>query len=132
MIKETIKYVDYNNIERKEDFYFNLSKAELLEMQASEAGGLDKYIERITNEQDIQKVIAFFKKLVLMSYGKKSDDGKRFIKSKEISDEFSQTEAYSELFMSLASDADKAAAFVNGLIPSNLASELEKAEKKVS
>lgn len=130
MIKETIKYTDYNGVEHTEDFYFNLSKAELLEMQASEVGGLDKYIERITQEQDTKKIITFFKDLVLMAYGKKSDDGKRFIKSKEISKEFSETEAYSDLFMSLATDAEKAAAFVNGLIPENLAAEVEASEKR--
>lgn len=130
MIKETRTYVDYDDVERTEDFYFNLSKAELLEMQASESGGLDKYIERITKEQDMKKIIAFFKELVLMAYGKKSDDGKRFIKSEEISKEFSETEAYSDLFMELATDADKAAKFVNGLIPKDLAAEVEATEKK--
>lgn len=130
MLKETRTYTDYDGVERTEDFYFNLSKAELLEMQASETGGLDKYIERITKEQDMKKIIAFFKELVLLAYGKKSDDGKRFIKSDEISKEFSETEAYSDLFMELATDADKAAKFVNGLIPKGLANELEAAEKK--
>lgn len=130
MLKETRTYTDYDGVERTEDFYFNLSKAELIEMQSSESGGLDKYIERITQEQDMKKIIAFFKELVLKAYGKKSDDGRRFIKSEEISKEFSETEAYSDLFMELATDADKAAKFVNGLIPNDLASELENLEKK--
>lgn len=130
MLKETRTYTDYDGVERTEDFYFNLSKAELIEMQSSESGGLDKYIERITQEQDMKKIIAFFKELVLKAYGKKSDDGRRFIKSEEISKEFSETEAYSDLFMELATDADKAAKFVNGLIPKDLASELENLEKK--
>lgn len=129
MIKETRTYEDYDGVTRTEDFYFNLSKAELLEMQASENGGLDKYIERITQEQDMKKIIGFFKDLVLLSYGKKSDDGKRFVKSKEISKEFSETPAYSDLFMELASDAEKAAEFVNGLIPKDLAKEVEGAQK---
>lgn len=129
MLKRTITYTDFNDVERTEDFYFNLSKAELLEMQASEEGGLDHYIDKMTQEQDIKKIIKFFKDLVLLAYGKKSDDGKRFIKSEEISKEFSETSAYSDLFMELASDANKAADFVNGLIPRDLAKQVEEARK---
>lgn len=117
MLKKTITYVDYDGIQRTEDFYFNLSKAEVAEMQMSTAGGLDKMINRIISEQDGKRIIELFKDLVLRSYGKKSDDGKRFIKSKELAEEFSQTEAYSDLFMELATDSEAAAAFVNGIVP---------------
>lgn len=117
MLKKTITYTDYDGVERTEDFYFNLSKAEIAEMELSTAGGLDKTINRIVAEQDGKRIIALFKDLVLKSYGKKSDDGRRFIKSQELRDEFSQTEAYSDLFMELATDADAAAAFVNGIVP---------------
>ena len=117
MIKKTIKYVDYDGNEREEDFYFNLNKAEIAEMQMTASGGMDKFINRIINEQDGKRIVELFKELVLKSYGKKSDDGRRFIKSQELRDEFSQTEAYSELFMELATNADAAAAFVNGIIP---------------
>lgn len=117
MLKKTITYVDYDGNERTEDFYFNLSKAEIAEMELSTAGGLDKMINRIIAEQDGKRIIELFKNLVLKAYGKKSDDGKRFIKSKELAEEFSQTEAYSDLFMELATDAKAAAAFVNGIVP---------------
>ena len=117
MLKKTIKYVDYDGNEREEDFYFNLSKAEIAEMEMSTNGGLDRMINRIIAERDNKRIIELFKDLVLRSYGKKSDDGRRFIKNQELRDDFAQTEAYSELFMELATDADAAAAFVNGIIP---------------
>ena len=117
MLKKTMTYTDYDGNQRTEDFYFNLSKAEVAEMQMSAAGGLDKMINRIISEQDGKRIIELFKDLVLRSYGKKSDDGKRFIKSKELAEEFSQTEAYSDLFMELATDSEAAAAFVNGIVP---------------
>lgn len=117
MLKKTMTYIDYDGNQRTEDFYFNLSKAEVAEMEMSTAGGLDKMINRIIAEQDGKRIIELFKDLVLKAYGKKSDDGKRFIKTKELSEEFSQTEAYSDLFMELATDADAAAAFVNGIVP---------------
>ena len=121
MIVKTIKYEDYNGNAREEKFYFNLSKAEILEMEASKNGGLSAYIQRIAEEQDAPKIMELFKELLQKSYGVKSDDGKRFIKSKELTEAFVQTEAYSELFVLLASNADEATEFVNGIIPKNLA-----------
>lgn len=118
MIKETIKYIDYDGNEREEDFYFNLSKGELAEMELSLNGGLEGMINRIIQERDNKKIVATFKDLILRSYGVKSDDGKRFIKSPEATEAFTQTEAYSDLFVRLASDADYAAKFVNGILPS--------------
>ena len=120
MIKLTIPYTDYDGNAREEDFYFNLNKAELMEMQAHVGGGLDVFIKKIIAEKDSDKIVQFFKEIIRKAYGKKSLDGRRFEKSKEISDEFCQTEAYSELFMSLAMDADKAAEFVNGILPKDL------------
>jgi len=117
MIKKTITYTDYNGAQRTEDFYFNLSKAEVAEMELSTAGGLAEQINRVVAAQDAPSIIKIFKELILKAYGEKSPDGKRFIKSKEISDAFAQTEAYSELFMELATDADAAAKFVNGIVP---------------
>lgn len=128
MIKKTISYEDYDGVQRTEDFYFNLSKPELVEMQLSEAGGLEKKLEKITKEQDIAKIIELMKWIIQKSYGIKSDDGKRFIKNQEVLDNFMQSEAYSELFMELATDADAAAAFVNGILPKGLAEEAKKLE----
>lgn len=117
MIKKTITYTDYNGGERTEDFYFNLSKAEVMEMEMSTAGGLAEMIQNVVSAQDAPSIIKIFKDLVLKAYGKKSPDGKRFIKTEELATEFSQTEAYSELFMELATNADEAAKFVNGIMP---------------
>ena len=120
MLKETITYVDYNGNERTEDFYFNLTKAEIMEMEMSINGGLAEMIQRIVAAQDSPAIIKIFKDLVLKAYGQKSLDGKRFIKKDELTEEFSQTEAYSQLFMKLATDADAAAKFVNGIMPADV------------
>lgn len=117
MIKETITYTDYNGVERTEDFYFNLTKAEVTEMQLQTEGGLSEMIERIVKAQDVPQIVGIFKTIILKAYGVKSADGRRFIKNDQLRDEFSQTEAYSQLFMTLATDADKAADFVNGVLP---------------
>lgn len=128
MIEKTIKYTDYHNQEREEKFCFNLSKAELAEMELSTEGGLAESIQKIVDAKDVPQIIQIFKKLLLASYGEVSADGKRFIKSKEISDAFAQTEAYSELFMQLATNADAASEFING-ITSSIA---KKEEKKLT
>lgn len=120
MIKETIKYTDYNGNELVEDFYFNLSRSEIAEMELSYPNGLANHITKLTQSNNGAEIIKLFKNLILSSYGRKSDDGKRFIKNVEESNAFSQTEAYSELFMKLATNADAAAEFVNGIIPKKL------------
>lgn len=120
MLKKTITYTDYDGNERTEDFYFNLSKVELTEMEVSTAGGMEKFIKKIIAEKDRQKILAMFKDLILKSYGEKTLDGKRFVKSPELSTAFSQTEAYVELFTELSTDADAASAFVNGIIPNDV------------
>lgn len=120
MLKKRIKYTDYDGNEREEDFYFNLSKAELIELELTTEGGLEQMIQKITDTRDMPKLIELFKRLILMSYGEKSENGKRFIKSKELSDAFAQTEAYSELFMELATDDKAASEFVNGIVPQGL------------
>lgn len=122
MLKKTITYTDYNGSPRTEDFYFNLSKAESMEMEMSTTGGLSEMIRRIVAAQDTPAIIKIFKELILKAYGEKSPDGKRFIKSEEISKAFSETEAYSILFMELATDADAAAKFVNGIVPNDTTS----------
>ena len=121
MIKKTITYTDYNDVERTETFWFHLNKAELMEMELGTTGGMTEMIQKIVAAQDAPAIIKIFKDLVLKSYGEKSLDGKRFIKSEEVSEAFKQTEAYSILFMELATDPDKAAEFVNGIIPSDIA-----------
>lgn len=120
MIKKTVTYTDYNGVERTENFYFNLSKAEVMEMEMGTEGGMAESIQKIVDAKDVPAIIRVFKDLVLKAYGVKSDDGRRFIKSKELSESFAQTEAYSEIFMELATDADAAAKFINGIIPGDL------------
>lgn len=116
MYKIHQKYEDFNGNEREEDFYFNPSKAELLEMELSEEGGMDKRLNRLISSQDMKEAIKVFKAIVLMSYGVKKDDG-RFVKNQEIRDAFTQSAAYSEIFMDLATDVDKAQKFINGILP---------------
>lgn len=118
MLKKTITYNDYNEIAHTETYYFNLSKAECMEMEMSTSGGLTEMINKIIETQDVPAIIKIFKDLILKAYGVKSPDGKRFIKSEELSTAFAQTEAYSVLFMELATNAEEAAAFVNGIMPS--------------
>ena len=120
MLKKTITYNDYNDVERTEDFYFNLSEAEIMEMELSVTGGLTGMINKIVSTQDGPAIIKLFKDLVLKAYGEKSADGKRFIKSEELATAFSQTEAYSIIFMELATDPEKASKFVNGIVPAKV------------
>ncbi len=131
MLKKTITYTDYDGQSRTEDFYFNLTKAELTEMNFSTNGGFEKWIEKIINARDSKEIIAVFKDIILKSYGEKSLDGKRFIKNDELRAEFSQTEAYSELFMELATDDKAAAAFINGIIPADVSQEMNKTQGSI-
>lgn len=121
MLKKSITYTDYNGNERTEDFYFNLTKAEIMEMELSTTGGLAETINSIVQAKDTPAIIKVFKKLVLDAYGVKTPDGKGFRKSKELRDEFEWNPAYSVLFMELATDADAAAKFVNGIVPADMA-----------
>ena len=124
MLKKKIKYTDYNGIEREEEFLFNLTKAELMEMQMSTNGGLDEMIAALVRSQNMPEIIRIFKEIILKAYGEKSLDGKRFIKidenGRKLSLNFSQTEAFSNLFMELATDSKAAADFINGIVPSDV------------
>lgn len=130
MYKETIKYLDYDGNEREEDYYFNLSKGEIAEMELSTAGGLEKALTNIINSKDQKRIVETFKEIILMSYGEKSPDGKYFMKKDEngrpLVDKFVQTEAYSELFMKLATDSKAGAKFINGIVPKELSEAAEK------
>ena len=120
MLTKPIKYVDFNGVEREEDFSFNLMQSEITEMQLSKQGGLAEYVNRIIKAQDAPQLIRVFKELILKAYGTVSEDGKRFIKSEEMSEAFAQTNAYSKLFTELASDDRAAAEFINGILPPEL------------
>ena len=124
MLKKIITYTDYNGVERTEPFYFNLSKAELMEMELGVTGGMTEMLNKIINAKDGPSLMKTFKEMIMKSYGIKSDDGKRLIKSEELSIAFTQTEAYSVLFMELITDDKAAANFVNGIIPNEIQAEV--------
>lgn len=129
MLKKTIKYEDFDGNSREEDFYFNLTKAEIIKMETSEKGGLTKLLDQIVKTQDTPQIVEMFEQIILGAYGEKSLDGKTFKKSKEISDQFAATEAYSNLFMELLENPDSAANFIKGIIPKEAVSAVEEAEK---
>ena len=120
MLKKTITYKDYNGVERTEDFYFNLSKAEIMEMELSVDGGWTEMVKKVASAMDGPTIIKIFKDVIGKAYGEKSADGKYFEKSDEISRRFFQTEAYSDLFMELVTDAKKAADFMNQIVDSDV------------
>lgn len=120
MLKKMITYTDYNGVERTEPFYFNLSKAELMEMELGVTGGMTEMLDKIIAAKDAPSLMKTFKEMIMKSYGIKSDDGKRLIKSEELSIAFTQTDAYSVLFMELITDDKAAADFVNAIIPNEI------------
>lgn len=120
MLRKTIEYTDYNGVDRKETFYFNLTKSELTKMEIGTVGGYAEMIQRIVDAKEGHEIVKAFEDLIFKSYCVKSDDGKRLIKNAKLSEEFSQTPAYDVLFMELATDADAAAAFVNGIMPEDI------------
>lgn len=126
MIIKEIKYKDFNGVERSEEFYFNLTEAEIAEMNFSTKGGLEGYLKAIINTQDTPAIAELFKTIINKSYGVKSPDGRKFVKSPEVLEDFIYTQAYSNLYMSLITDPDSAANFVNGIMPEKL---LEAANK---
>ena len=128
MLKKTITYTDYNNEERTEDFYFNFTEVELTELQTSVNGGYAEMIQKMAKSKDINSLITILKDLITKSYGVKSEDGRRFIKKPELTEEFVETPAFSTLYMELATDEKKMAEFINKIIPANLASRVEKAK----
>lgn len=130
MLKKTITYTDYDGVERKEEFYFNMNKAEILEMEMREVGGLKQILEKIIQTQDVPKIIHYFKQIILQAYGEKSADGRRFIKSEELTKAFSQTEAYSNLYIELATDAKVASDFINELFPAKVMDEIRESFEK--
>ena len=128
MYKKTITYTDYNDVEQTEDFYFNLSKAELMKIQLQNNGALQAKLERLINTRETSEIAQIFQDIIDMSYGVKSDDGKRFMKNQEILDAFKQSEAYSELYVELTTNTDAAVEFITGIIPAKIAEQLDKNE----
>lgn len=124
MLKQTITYVDYNGVQRTEDFYFNLSKSEIVEFAATEEGDLAEEMKKMVDSKDGARIMRTFKRLLFMSYGEKSVDGKRFEKKEgELAKAFFETAAYDQLFMRLVTEPDFAAKFIEGIIPQDLGEE---------
>lgn len=117
MLKETFTYIDFDGNERVEDFYFHLTESEIIAMDLSAdgSGGMAKLIERLAKEEDGEKLVEMFKTVLLTAYGEKSLDGRRFVKSKELSEAFSQTNAYNDLFVRLCTDTEYVAKFIDGV-----------------
>lgn len=128
MYKKTISYTDFNGVERTEDFYFNISKAELFNLNFSYPGGLADHIRRISAAQNNAELIKIFSEIIDLAYGEKDATGRRFIKSSELTEAFKQTNAYSILYMELATDSDAAAEFINGVVPADLSEAVAKAQ----
>ncbi len=116
MFKHTIKYTDYNGVEREEQFFFNLSKAELMEMELSTKAGVEEMIRMMIATNDNAKITQTYKELILKSYGIKSEDGRRFIKNQQLREDFEQSEAYSEFFIELLSSNELQTKFINGVV----------------
>ena len=125
MFSKTITYTDFNDVERTETFYFNLSKSEIAEMQMTTEGGLGEKLQKIIDSKDQAEIFKMFKYLILKAYGEKSADGKQFVKSEALSEAFSQTAAFDEFFMELGTDSKAAQTFVNGIIPKDLPQQKE-------
>jgi hypothetical protein len=132
LLKKSITYEDFNGETVTEDHYFHLSKADLVELEVSHQGGLQAWITRIIETEDAKALIDEFKKLILSSYGKKTDDGRRFIKNQGMREGFESSPAYEELFMELVTDAEAAAEFVNGIVPKGLESDMKKMKGSVN
>ena len=130
MLKKTITYTDYDGMERTEDFWFNLSKTELTKLDAELPGGVLGVLRKIIDKKDRKALVDFIETLILRAYGEKTLDGKRFVKTPEMAEEFMQTPAYDELFMSILSDTDSQTSFINGVIPQSMAKEIEQTDKK--
>lgn len=120
MLSKKIAYVDYNGNSREEVFYFNLSRAEIMEMELGVVGGMTQMLNSLVESEDGPGLSEMYKKIILKAYGEKSPDGKRFVKSKELRDAFEQTEAYSELYMELLSNPDEATNFFRGIMPAQV------------
>lgn len=129
MLKKTITYADLDGNDVTEDFYFNLNKAEIAELEFSQGNaGLASYLQKIVNAEDGKEILTTFKHIITLAVGRRGEDGRRFVKSQEIIDDFTQTEAYSQLFMEMVSDANAAAAFINGIVHSDIAEMIRKGE----
>lgn len=120
MFKKKITYTDYNGQERTEDFYFNLSKSELIMLESSTPGGYTAMLQRIIDSKDNTQLMKIFTDLIKMSYGVKSDDGKHFIKNDQVVEDFLNSAAFDQMFTEFFTDENAASNFAKGIIPQEI------------
>ena len=132
MLKKTITYTDWNGEERTEDFYFNLTRVEVLELEydVDAEGTLTEWLTDLVKSRDIDRIIRTVKKIILTAYGEKSADGRRFMKSDEIRRSFEENPAFDELYMTMVTDSSKAAEFLTSIMPSSVRENLGPDPKK--
>ena len=130
MYKITETYTDYDDNQRTEDFYFNYSEAELTDLQFSVSGGLAGMIDKIIKTNDMPKLVELVRELIQKAYGEKSNDGRRFIKSPELTKEFTETVAYSQIYMRLATDSKAAQEFINKVVPKSMKDKMQQANQQ--
>ena len=130
MYKITETYTDYDDNQRTEDFYFNYSEAELADVQFSVPGGLAGTIDKIIKTNDMPKLVELFRELIQKAYGEKSNDGRRFMKSPELTKEFTETVAYSQIYMRLATDSKAAQEFINKVVPKSMKDKMQQANQQ--
>lgn len=130
MYKITETYTDYDDNQRTEDFYFNYSEAELTDLQFSVSGGLAGMIDKIIKTNDMPKLVELFRELIQKAYGVKSNDGRRFMKSPELTKEFTETVAYSQIYMRLATDSKAAQEFINNVVPKVMKDKMQQANQQ--
>lgn len=126
MLKRPITYEDFNGDTVTEEFYFNLTKSEIIELEVDMEGGLSDWLAKIVKTENHKEIVGQFKRIVLLAYGEKSPDGRRFIKTDQMREEFAQTAAYNALFMELATNDNAAAEFITGIMPKDMQGEVEK------
>ena len=132
MHKRAITYIDYDDNEVTDVFYFHISEPELIDLEVENEKGLQHFLRKIIETKDNKALVDMLKRLVLMAYGVKSDDGKRFIKNDQLRTEFSQTAAYNKLFMDLALDFNVAADFIRGILPKSMTGNFDQAIAEVA
>ena len=130
MYKITETYTDYDDNQRTEDFYFNYSEAELTDLQFSVSGGLAGMIDKIIKTNDMPKLVELFRELIQKAYGEKYNDGRRFMKSPELTKEFTETVAYSQIYMRLATDSKAAQEFINKVVPKSMKDKMQQANQQ--
>lgn len=130
MFKKTVTYRDFNDVERTEEYFFHLSTTEVLKLEKNKDGSLSEQLEKIQRDEDEAAMLDMITKLVLLAYGEKSEDGRRFVKSDKLVEEFTETEAYSQIFLDIMTNENELIDFITGILPKEMSQEVQKAMKE--